>query len=166
MITIQDINHIKVVLPNQLLDLSYQPLSLSIHLRTLFNSFCRYTRFDQHDFCYHIVTNRLLTWVHQDPLGIPRRPKKNKYSADYSTNKQVVDTQVWARPSCDGAIGVVFFNSAEEPRNIIVTFEDIGLPSSSPTTTVTTTNVWIYEIHQNVSSPIVATGVVPQLLHF
>ena len=65
----------------------------------------------------HILTNRELIAVDQDPLGRQGiRVLKNG------------ETEVWMKPLADGSRAVVFFNRGAVPVEISVTWEDLGYP--------------------------------------
>ena len=77
---------------------------------------CDLTSLDS--FTFNLLANKEVLEVNQDPAGIQgKRIKSDK-------SKQI---EIWSRPLADGAIAVGLFNLSDSPRNISVSWEDLGL---------------------------------------
>jgi alpha-galactosidase len=66
---------------------------------------------------HHILTNKEVIAVNQDPLGSQgRRVRKDG------------DLEVWAKQLSDGSRAVILFNRGPSEQNMMVTWEEIGYP--------------------------------------
>jgi alpha-galactosidase len=67
-------------------------------------------------FTLNLLTNDEVLDVDQDPLGVMAHPVR-----------QTDAEEVWAKPLEDGTVAVGLFNVSEEPRDISVSWSDLGL---------------------------------------
>ena len=66
-----------------------------------------------------ILTNREAIAVDQDPLGMPGRKVRDNGPQE-----------VWMKPLADGSRAVILFNRGNEPSDIGVSWDEIGLPAA------------------------------------
>lgn len=103
----------------------------------------------EHPDCLAMLTNKELIAISQDELGLPGRMIRQRLNTSAPTSESAarhtnIVEQVFTRPLAGGQQAVALFNRAEAPRNMSVTWHELGL---RPDAAYSVRDIWAHNAH-------------------